>query len=67
MVTKFYQMFQKQLIIFKPKRKPLYFKIKIKLNRKRLYLTRSLKFLGVKINSNINWKRHVNAIATKLN
>ena len=60
-------MFQKQLIIFKPKRKPLYFKIKIKLNRKRLYLTRSLKFLGVKINSNINWKRHVNAIATKLN
>ena len=67
MPTKFYQMFQKQVIIFKPKRKPLYFKIKIKLNRKRLYLTRSLKFLGVKINSNINWKRHVNAIATKLN
>ena len=60
-------MSQKQLIIFKPKRKPLYFNMKLKLNRKRLYPTHSLKSLGVKINSNVNWKRHVNAIATKLN
>ena len=53
-----------ELIIFKPKRKSLYFNMKIKLNGKRLYPTHSLKFLGVKIDSNVNWKRHVNAVAT---
>ena len=54
-------------IIFKPKRKPLDFDMKIKLNGKRSYPTDSVRYLGVKINSKLNWKNHVNAIATKLN
>ena len=41
--------------------------MKIKLNRKRLYSTDSVKYLGVKIVSKLNWKSHVNATATKLN
>ena len=42
-------MFQKQKFLFKPKRKPPYFNMKIKLNRKRLYRTDSVRYLGVKI------------------
>ena len=56
-----------ELIIFKPKRKPLDFNMKIKLNGKRLYPTHSVKYLGVKIDSKLNWKSHVNANATKIN
>ena len=56
-----------ELIIFKAKRKPLAFNMKIKLNGKRLYPTDSVKYLEVKIDSKLNWKSHVNAIATKLN
>ena len=56
-----------ELIIFKPKRKPLDFNMKIKLNGKRLYPTDSVKCLGVKIDSKLNWESHVNATATKLN
>ena len=56
-----------EFIIFKPKRKPLNVNMKIKLNGKRLYPTDSVKYLGVKIDSKLNWKSHVNATATKLN
>ena len=38
--------------------------MKIKLNEKRLYSTDSVKYLGVKIDSKLNWNNHVNAIAT---
>ena len=41
--------------------------MKIKLNEKRLYPTDSVKYLGVRIDSKLNWKNHVNATATKLN
>ena len=41
--------------------------MKIKLNGKRLYPTHSVKYLGVKIDSKLNWKSHINANATKLN
>ena len=34
---------------------------------KRLYPTDSVKYLGVKIDSKLNWKSHVNVTATKLN
>ena len=41
--------------------------MKTKINRKRLYSTDPVKYLGVKIDSKLNWKSHVNATATKLN
>ena len=55
-----------ELLIFKPKRKPLDFNIKIKLNQKSLYPTDSVKYFRANINSKLNWKSHVNATATKL-
>ena len=61
-------MFQKQNLLFLSlKRKLLDFNMKMKLNRKRLYPTDSVRYLGVKIDSKLNWNSHVNAIATKLN
>ena len=66
--NKIFKNFSKtELIIFNPKRKPLDFNMRIKLNGKRLYLTDSVKYLGVKIDSKLNWKSHVNATATKSN
>ena len=56
-----------ELIIFNPKGKPLDFNMKIKLNGKRLYPTDSVRYLGVKTESKLNWNSHINAIATKLN
>ena len=40
--------------------------IKIKLNRKRLYPTPSVKYLEVKIDKNLNWYHHINDLKAKL-
>ena len=56
-----------KLAIFKQKRKILDHKIKLKLNRKRLYPAPSVKCQGVKIDENLNWHHHINDLAAKLN
>ena len=56
-----------ELVIFKYKKKKLECPIRIKLSRKRLYPSNSIKFFGVKIGENLNWKDHICDIATKLN
>ena len=56
-----------ELIIFKHQRKKLDCEAKIKLNRKRPYPTDSVKYLGIRIEKNLNWKHHVSDIAIKLN
>ena len=45
-----------ELVIFKYQKKKLDSPIKIKLNRKRLYpfMTKSVKYLGIKIDENLN-------------
>ena len=40
--------------------------IKIKLNCKRLYPSKSVKYLGTKIDENLNWKQHIHDIVIKL-
>ena len=52
---------------FKHQRKKLDTEIKIKLNRKQLYPSQSVRYLGIKIDQNLNWKDHINDIAVKLN
>ena len=47
--------------------KKLNFDLKLKVNGKRLYPTKSVKYLGVKINENLIWIDHINDTATKLN
>ena len=53
--------------IFKSKQKKFEGDFKIKLCRKRLYPTESVKYLGVRIDTNLNWKYHVNDFSIKLN
>ena len=56
-----------ELVIFKHMNKKLECPIKIKLSRKRLYPSKSVKYLGLKIDENLNWKVQTHDIATKLN
>ena len=51
-----------ELVIFKSPRN-----IKIKLSRKRLYPSNSIKYLGIKIDRSLHWHDQVNSIAVKLN
>ena len=54
-----------ELVIFKHQRKKLDSPIKVKLSRKRLYPSKSVKYLGIKI-ENLNWKQNIHDIAIKL-
>ena len=55
-----------ELVIFKHQRKKLDSPVKIKLSCKRLYPSKSVKYLGIKIDKNLNWKKHIH-IPIKLN
>ena len=56
-----------ELVIFKSKQKELEGDLKIKLYGKRLYLTDSVKYLAVKIDTNLTWQHHANDLSIKLN
>ena len=56
-----------ELVLFKPRKKALDQDLHIKLNGKKLYPTSSVKYLGIRIDSNLNWKDQINATAIKLN
>ena len=46
--------------------KKIDFDLKLKLNDKRFYPTRSVKYLGIKVDENLTWIDHINDIAIKL-
>ena len=54
------------LIIFKPRMKKVDFDLKLKLSGKRIYPTKSVKYLGIKIDESLTWSEHINDIAIKL-
>ena len=54
-----------ELIMFKPRMKKLDFDLKLKLNGKRLYSTKSAKYLGIKIDESLTRKEHINDITIK--
>ena len=56
-----------EMVIFKSKQKKFEGDLKIKLCGKRLYPTEIAKYLGVKIDTNLNWEHHVNDLSIKLN
>ena len=56
-----------ELVIFKHKNKKLKCPIKIKPSMKRLYPSKSVKYLGLKIDENLNWKDQTHDNAAKLN
>ena len=55
------------MVIFKSKHKNFEGHLKIKLCGKRLYATESVKYLGVKTDTNLSWQYHVNDLSIKLN
>ena len=57
------------MVIFKLdlKKRNLKGDLKIKLCGKRLYPTECVKYLSVKIDTNLNWQYHVNDLSIKLN
>ena len=55
-----------ETIIFKSRRKRYEGVIKLKLNRQRLYSSNNVKYLGIKIDENLNCKHHINEVSTKL-
>ena len=56
-----------EVALFKSSRKRADVPLNLKLNGKRLYPTNSVKYLGLKINENLNWKQQISDIAIKLN
>ena len=56
-----------EMIIFKFKQKKFEGDLKVRLCGKRLYSTESVKYLGVKIDTNLSWQYHVNDLSIKLN
>ena len=55
-----------ELMIFKPKRKAINFDIKIKINGHKLIPSKVVKYLGVFIDDELNWKHHINFVCSKL-
>ena len=55
------------LFLLTPKRKNLDFEFKIKLNRKKLLQTNSVKYLDKKIVKKLNWVNRVDDAAIKVN
>ena len=56
-----------ELVVFKHQRRKLDSPIKIKLSRKRLYPSKSVKYLGIKTDENLNWKQYIHDMAIELN
>ena len=56
-----------EVILLKTKHKPCDTDLRLKLCRKRLYKTKYLTYLGIKIDENLNWKIHIHDLASKLN
>ena len=56
-----------KMVIFKSKQKKFEDDLKIKLCGKRLHPTESIKYFGVKRDTNLSWQYHVNDLSIKLN
>ena len=56
-----------EAVLFKSIRKQTDATLKLKLNGKRLDTTNSVKYLGIKIDENLNWHEQINNVAVKLN
>ena len=56
-----------ELILLKVKMKKLDFDLKLKLNDKKLYPTKSVKYLSIKTDENLTWIDQINDTAIKRN
>ena len=55
-----------EFLLFHNINKPINYNLKIKLDGKRIYLSKFVKYLGLLIDSHLNWGYHTKSLATKL-
>ena len=55
-----------EYVLFRHKQKSINFNLKLKLNGKKLYPSSYIKYLGIFIDENLNWKKHVSILSSKL-
>ena len=55
-----------EYILFRHKQKLVDFNLKIKLNGKKLYSSSYIKYLGISLDENLNWKKHISILSSKL-
>ena len=56
-----------EVVLFRHPNKRINYNLKLKLNGKNLELTDSVKYLGVHLDSHLNWSKHIDVLAPKLN
>ena len=59
-------MAKSEAIIFSHQNKQFNFDVRLKLNGKRIYFVNDVRYLGVLLDSNLNWNAHTSNLATKL-
>ena len=55
-----------EYILFRHKQKSIKFNLKLKLNCKKLYPSNYIKYLDIFLDENLNWKKHVSILSSKL-
>ena len=55
-----------EMLIFRHPNKPIEYDLKIKLDGKRLYSSKYVKYLGILLDPHLNWSYHVKTLAPKL-
>ena len=55
-----------EILIFRNHNKPLNYDLKIKLDGKRLYPSKYVKYLGILIDDKLNWSHHIKSLVPKL-
>ena len=56
-----------EMVLFKSKQKKFEDDLKIQLHVRRLYPTKGVKHMGVKIDTNLTWQYHITDLSIKLN
>ena len=54
-----------EYILFRHKLKPVNYELKLKINGKKLYPSTYIKYLGIFLDKNLSWEKHINVTSLK--
>ena len=55
-----------EYVLFHHKSKPINYKLNLKINGKKIYPSKFVKYLGIYLDENLSWKKHINILSKKL-